>query len=376
MSLIDSIGTAIGNIGKSVVTANNSSKSSSSGSSSLPSAPVLTPYSGMSNDQYISSMTDKVNSLYDSQKTAQLQALQNARDAATANYQHSIDTADTQYAPLRDQAQQYGNRSLLANKELMAQQGLFNSGDNVTAQAQINNTTAGNINSLNTQKSQYVNNIQYQIDQLKANGVKDDANLIQQLEAAKSSALLDLAKSADSRSMQLYNMQNQLQQQNFSNQLNLSNAQNTLNQQNIDNTYRNNAFNYQQQRDQIGDTRYNTQFDYQKSRDNTSDSHWQQEYDRQGTWHDQAQALAQAQAAAKASRSFSGGSRGGGSAKYSSGSDLSQIDSFARNSSMDIGDRLKALDGLANDSSQSSRTRLDAQEYKQMLIDAMHYANV
>lgn len=347
---------------------------------SAPNAPKIPSYNGLSNEDYINNMTGKINSLYDAQQSAQLQALRNAREAATAQYQRSIDTSDRQYAPLRDQAEQYGQKSLLANRELMAQQGLFNSGDNVTAQARINNQTASNINQLNAQKSQYVNDIQFQINQLKANGVKEDANLIQQLEAQKAQALLNLNYAADDRSFKLYDINNQATQQNYQNQmtnynalLNSANMQHGWNQDDIQNQQWEKNYNLQDRNSQWENSRWAQDFTERNKQ-------WQQEFDRQGAWHDQAQALAAARAA-------SGGSgRGGGrssSRGSSSGGDYSNTDyknsnqqtlhDYTNNNNYSLSQKLQALSGYANSSGVDSKDAQYANEQKQALLDGRWY---
>jgi hypothetical protein len=402
-------------------------------------------YTPKDNASYESDMTNRINSLYDTQK-----------NNVDLYYQTGKEQAKQQYAGLRDQASVGSQQNQNKLKEAMAQQGLFNSGDNITSQTSLNNQYQNDLTGYNQQEQSYYNDVANQIAQQKAG-----------YDTQQAQALLNLGYQADNRSFNMANLLDTRNQNQFNNAMTGINAQYGIGQDNVNNNLKGTSMTYNMGRDNVSDQQYNNntamsadqinygrnqdqfnnvlktigqqygmdqdqinnllkyaqfnstqdqrqfengmttnksnsdltqqqtdnsyrqqqantsnnqwnqQFNYQQQSDATKNSQWQQDFDRNGTWHDQAQALAAAQAAARSSSS--GGSRSrssGGSSGSSSGSELSQIDSFARNSTMGIGDRLKALDGLANDNSQSAETRRNAEEYRQMLISGMHYDNV
>ena len=471
---------------------------------------------------FTKNMTDKINNLYNTQK-----------NNVGLYYQTGIDQAKQQYAGLRNQASVTDQQNQNKLKESVAQQGLFNSGDNITAQTGINNQYANDLSGYNKQEQNYYDTTNNQIAQQKAGydaqqaqamidlGYKSDtrdfslanlqdtrnqnafnnANTMDQrsfnaanlqnsenqnafnngmsldnrnfnlasLQDSRNQNSFNNAMSLDNRSFQNANLLNNEKQQQFQNAMTGINSQYGMNQDQFNNTLKGTTTTYGMGRDNVSDAKYNNdsamqadqinygrsqdqfnntlktiaqqygmdqdqvnnllkyaqfnssqdqrqfsnnmaanaansgltqqqtdnsyrqtqadnsnsqwnqQFNYNSSQDTVKNNQWQQQFDYQK----QKDTIAQQLAAARAS-SGSGGSGGGrrssgrssGSSGSSSGSNLSQIDSYARDKSMDIGDRLRALDGLANDSSQDADTRRNADEYKQMLIMGMHYDNV
>lgn len=352
-----------------------------------------TAFTPQDSASYLSNMTDKINNLYNTQK-----------NNVASYYQSGIDQAKQQYQGLRNQASVTDQQNLNKLKESMAQQGLFNSGDNITAQTGINNQYANDLSGYNTQEQNYYNDVNNQIAQKKA-----------EYDAQQAQALIDLGYKADDRSFKLANLNSDQKQQAFQNAMTAINAQYGMGQDQFGNTLKGTTTTYGMGRDNVSDQEYNNdtamkadqinygrnqdyfnntlktiaqqygmdedqvqnllnyakfnqsqdqrQFDnstkanqdnyniyndqvkngqsqqqitnqanqwqqnydtqkdqWQKTFDN-SNSQWKQTFDREGTWHDQVQALAQARANASFSSGRSGGgSRSSGSSKRSSSS--------------------------------------------------------
>lgn len=163
------------------------------------------------------STADMIKQQYDQALASRTATINKARDESINGYNQQIQGADGQYQPLRNDASYQGSKSLQGLKETMAQQGLFNSGDNLTGQMNINNNTASNINSLNTQQQDYINKLNQSIAQARANADADIASATADTTSQKLNAL--------------------------------------VNQANADRT-----FDYQKGRDTISDNRYNTEY--------------------------------------------------------------------------------------------------------------------
>lgn len=358
-------------------------------------------------------MTNSINSLYNTQK-----------DNVPLYYQTGIDQAKQQYAGLRNQASVANQQSLNRLNENMANQGLFKSGDNITAQTGINNQYANDLAGYNKQEQNYYDTTNNAIAQQKAG-----------YDAQKAQAMIDLGYKADNRDFSLANLQDNRNQQQFSNSmtgigsmygmsqdqfnntlkmigqqygmdqnqvqnlLNYAQFNSNENQRQFDNTiklsdfnrqgiWHDQAFDYQKGRDTVGDNQWQQNYNMQDRNSQWENSRWAQqfvennrqwqaEFDRQGTWHDQAQALAAARAA-------SGGRSGGGrSSGGSGGGDYSNTDyknsnqqslhDYANNNSYSLAQKLQALSGYANSSGVDSKDAQYANEQKQALLDGRWY---
>lgn len=151
-----------------------------------------------------------INTLASQQQSANEASLANARDSSVNGYNQQISSLPGQYQPLRDQASYQGAKGTGAINEQMANQGLFNSGRNVSAQTANNTNTASNINSLNTQQQ------------------SDKDKLMAAIAQAQSDYNNGVAQSTASTQAQA--TQNQINQNN-------TDTQNNINQYNADRQY-------------------------------------------------------------------------------------------------------------------------------------------
>lgn len=194
--------------------------------------PVETP---QSTADYIKSMTDKINSLYDTQK-----------NNVGLYYEQGKKQAAQQYQGLRNQASVADQQNLNKLKESMAQQGLFNSGDNITAQTGINNEYAGNLAGYNQQEQNYYDTVNNQIAQQKAN-----------YDTQQAQAMMDLYGNADNRSFKMADLNSNQKQQAFQNAMAAINSQYGIGQSQFGNTLKGTTTTYGMGRDTVGDQRYN-----------------------------------------------------------------------------------------------------------------------
>lgn len=207
---------------------------------------------------FVKNMTDSINSMYDTQK-----------NNVGLYYQTGIDQAKQQYAGLRNQASVADQQNLNKLKEAMAQQGLFNSGDNITGQTAVNNQYANDLSGYNSQEQNYYNDVNNQIAQKKA-----------EYDAQKAQAMMDLGYRADDRSFKLANLQDIRNQQSVNNAMaidnrgfNLANLQDNRNQQAVNNAM--NLDNRDFKLANLQDTRDQNAFNNSMSKD-ASNINWAQ----------------------------------------------------------------------------------------------------
>jgi hypothetical protein len=201
------------------------------------------------------------------QMAAQAAAIQAARDRQVSDYNSQIAAAPQQYQPLRNEASYAGAKNLQAAKEVMAAQGLQNSGDNVSAQIQTNTATQNNINALNQDEQNLVNQLKKAIAD--ANSAADVQTLQSNadINAQKLQALLNQTNADRSYGLDVAGLTGTF------------NGQRTLAGQQLDtqNQQCNKQFGYQQQRDKVQDNQWQQSFNYQKQRDTVKDTQWQKE---------------------------------------------------------------------------------------------------
>lgn len=168
----------------------------------------------LQNQKYMSDSTNQINSMYDSQQASQLAALKAQQDKALGQLNQQKAELAPQYQSERNQADVVNAQNVQRLRELMAQNGLSASGENVTAQTAQNNQRLNSLNSLNLQEQQANNDINRQM-----NDVTDPAKaqaIINQIAQQRSQALLNLQNQAHTEGLQ--------QQQNaFNNNLAIAN---------------------------------------------------------------------------------------------------------------------------------------------------------
>lgn len=201
------------------------------------------------------------------QMSAQAAAIQAARDRQVSDYNAQIAEAPQRYQPLRNEASYAGAKNLQAAKEVMAAQGAYNSGDNVSAQIQTNTATQNDITSLSRDEQNLVNQLKRAISD--ANSAADVQTLQSNAEinAQKLQALLNQTNADRSYGLDVAGLTGTF------------NGQRTLAGQQLDtqNQQWDKQFGYQQQRDKVQDNQWQQSFDYQKQRDTVKDTQWQKE---------------------------------------------------------------------------------------------------
>ena len=98
------------------------------------------------------SIADMIKQQSDAQKASMAAQLQGVRDQANAGYNKSINGLQGTYQPLRDSQDFQGAKNIQATNEQMANMGITNSGDAITAQVQNRVGNENSINKLNTQQ--------------------------------------------------------------------------------------------------------------------------------------------------------------------------------------------------------------------------------
>lgn len=134
-----------------------------------------------------------------------------------------------QHNQYRNQASVNAARNQMALKEQMAQQGLFKSGDNITASTQINNQRSSDINQTNMNESNAYGRLS-----------QDKYRQMMEFEMQRQNAL----REALTRSKE---------------------------------------WDYRDSRDKISDDRYKTEWDYKKQQDALSQSNWERQFAKTGS---------------------------------------------------------------------------------------------
>ncbi len=192
-----------------------------------------------------------VNSIYDKQRDAQLQALYNSRDRAVGKINQQKAETAPQYQNMRNQADVVNSQNVQKLREMMASNGLNASGENVTASVGLQSARQNALNTLNTQEQQIMNDFDRQIADI--NNPAEEQALIAALEAQRSQALYEAAVRADD--------------------VGYARSRDAL----ADSRY-NQEWNYQVGRDQVADGRYDKEWDYQVGRDQVADKRYDQEW--------------------------------------------------------------------------------------------------
>ena len=131
--------------------------------------------------------TATVNSIYDNQLNAQLQALYASRDKAVGELNQQKDVNKATYQGQRNQADVVSAQNVQRLREIMASNGLSGSGENVTASVGLQNARQSALNGLNLQESQATNDINRQIADL--NNPANEQALRASIEAQRAQAL-------------------------------------------------------------------------------------------------------------------------------------------------------------------------------------------
>lgn len=229
--------------------------------------------------------SDYINRLSQAQNDANLAQIQKARDTSVNNYQQEINSAPQRYQPSRNEADVQATNNAQALREIMAERGLFRSGENVTEQGRIQATRDNTVGDLNRQELNYVDALKNSQVQAKNNAEYDTAASLSQTEAQKLQALIDQANRDRDFTYGQYrdSMGDYQTDRNFNYGVNRDAVGDSRYNQEYSDSRNDITYdrNYQQGRDTIGDSRYNQEWDYQKEQTNL-DREYQKWLDSQG----------------------------------------------------------------------------------------------
>lgn len=243
-------------------------------------------------------------------------ALKQQNDIVNQQTQMNVDSLERQKADIDKEATNQ-NRALYkeyrkasnpfgVNEEVLASQGLGNSGIAETSRVNLYNTYQQNItNTLNNARD-LKSNVDFQIQQARQTGNITMAENALQLYMQKLQLLTEEYELKNDREKYLYQkQQDALAQSNWEKEYEYQKQQNDRNynyqvsrdkindayrdktfdyqksRDLIEDRYRDKTFDYQKSRDAINDKYRNDTFDYQKLRDQISDEQWDKTYDYQ-----------------------------------------------------------------------------------------------
>jgi hypothetical protein len=207
-----------------------------------------------------------------------------------------ISDAPAQFVNPMNNASYQGMKNLDSIKEAMAQRGRYFSGDMDQAQMVNANQTAANINDLENTKAKIISNAQAEIARLQASGSLQEVQMVQEAARASLDRLQNQINAIDTRTNDqataLFNSATNALKTSYD--IGSNEKQLGMQQQNIDNSvnqfdktfnanefWKNKEYN-QQQAQQTWENAYkNNAFDYQKERNNVADSQWGKQYQQQ-----------------------------------------------------------------------------------------------
>lgn len=144
---------------------------------------------------YMGQMQGYINDMFNQQRQAQLAQLQASRDKAIGQLNQQKANTAPQYQSMRNQTDATNLQNVQRLREVMANAGLTATGENVSANAAMNNQRVESLNSLNLQEQQTYDDIDRRIADL--NNPAEENALIAALEAERSRALMDSYTRAD-----------------------------------------------------------------------------------------------------------------------------------------------------------------------------------
>jgi hypothetical protein len=173
-----------------------------------PVAPAAPPPPSLDDlvNKYYSQSTGDVNSLYDKQKQTQLSQLKAQRDAAIGKINQQQTATKQDYYNQRNQADVVNAQNVQKLREIMAANGVSTSGENLTLNAQANSDRLNALNSLNQQEQAKMNDYASQITDWN-NPARDEA-ITNQIEAARTQALLNAKQAAYNRAWNEFGFNN------------------------------------------------------------------------------------------------------------------------------------------------------------------------
>lgn len=134
-------------------------------------------------------MTNKLNSIYDTQRKTQLEQLKNERTKAITGYNQQKNELKPKYQNQRNQADVVNAQNVSRLRELMAAQGINASGENLTTQASMASSRQGAFNEINQAENQVMGDIDRQIAEV--NDPSKELAITNSIELERSKALAD-----------------------------------------------------------------------------------------------------------------------------------------------------------------------------------------
>lgn len=211
-----------------------------------------------------------LNDMFNKQKESQMQQLQAQRDKATGQLNQQKAQVAPQYQQMRNQTDAVNQQNVQRLREVMANAGLTASGENVSANAAMNNQRVNSLNQLNLQEQNTIDDLDRRIADL--NNPAEEQAMLNAIEAERARAMFDA-----------YNRSEDVGYGRYRDSV-------------MDNRY-NDEFGYQKQRDARRDAeweseqKYNRQwnkdqFEYQKGRDARSDAEWESQQKSDRAWRE------------------------------------------------------------------------------------------
>jgi hypothetical protein len=158
---------------------------------------------------------DKINQMYEAQKQSQLNQLKQQRDKAVTGFNQQKKELAPQYAAQRNQADVVNSQNVTRLRELMAANGINMSGENITAQANMNSARQSAFNDINNNEQQAYGAIDRQIADV--NDPSKEQTIVNSIETERSSKLADeWTRSQQQTYQQMVDWRNyQMQKQQF-----------------------------------------------------------------------------------------------------------------------------------------------------------------
>lgn len=161
----------------------------------------------------------------------------------------------------RNQASVNAARNSMALREQMAAQGLFNSGDNITSNMQIQNQRSADINAANLSESNAIAKMQ-----------QEKYRQMQELQMSRQDALRDAY--GKSKEWDYRDSRDKLADERYQNEWNYNTGRDKLEDERWQKQW-----DYNVGRDNLTDQRWQKEWDYNVGRDNIEDGRWQKEWD-------------------------------------------------------------------------------------------------
>lgn len=143
---------------------------------------------------------DKINSMYDAQRNSQLNQLKAQRTQAVTGFNQQKKDLAPQYQSQRNQADVTNAQNTTRLRELMAANGINMSGENITAQANMNSSRQNSFNDINNNEQQAYGAIDRQIADV--NDPSKDQAINDAIAAERSKSLVDAYSQAQQQAYQ------------------------------------------------------------------------------------------------------------------------------------------------------------------------------